>query len=507
MQKIVVNNDNRIQPKKSKLNDSHLAKLERELELDVYDCSYYEFYKAAFAQLHPGQEYDDNWHAKYICDILQAETERIMHKEKRKKDIIINIPFRSSKSMIVTVIWPVWCWIRDPSLKFITTSFSGSLAIEHSSRSRDLIYSSWFQRLYGKKVLMKPDAQAKGHYETTMSGMRKAVGTGGQITGSGADVIIVDDGQDPAMASSETERLNTCNFYSHTLYSRLNDPDVGIRIVVQQRLHEMDLSGFLMNPKVGRPEDHLHICIPATYSEKIVNPPELKQFYRNGLFWSSRFHRKALDQFKKSLGSLQYAGQLEQLPAPPEGNLVKRDWFEIKRAKDVSRNPDHEPIVFFLDTAYTEKQANDPSAVLAAFRRGEKVYLVTAAEVRMIFPDLVDFTKAFVKLNDYSPRGSMIWVEPKASGKSLVQTLRTVSALNIGEITSDLVNGKDKTGRLSSISPYLQSGRVVLIEGQWNDYFLSQICSFPNAAHDEFVDLLSYCVDELLVRGQGTLGG
>jgi len=486
-----------------------LFNLERELERDIYSKSYYEFYKAAFCQLHPGTEYDDNWHAKYICDQLQKEVERIIRKDKRTKDIIINVPFRSSKSMIATIIFPVWAWTMDPSLKFITVSYSGTLAIEHSSRSRDLIYTPWFQSRWGKKVILKKDTQAKGHYETEATGMRKAVGSGGQITGSGADIIIVDDPQDPQMATSETERENVKNFYDHTLYSRLNDPDVGFRMIVMQRLHEQDLTGHLMDKKKGRPEDHFHICIPGTLDEKIINPPELKQYYSNGLFWDSRFHAQALAQYEKTLGSLQYAGQIGQRPAPPEGNLVKRAWFQIINASLVSRNSSTEPICFFLDTAYTEKQENDPSAILAAFKRDGKIYLVTAAEVYKIFPDLIEFVKAFVAINDYSRSGSMIWVEPKASGKSLVQVLqkREISDLNIAEIESELVNGKDKIGRLSTVSPYIQSGKVILVEGVWNEHFLTQVCSFPNAAHDEFVDLLSYAIDIMLIRGDVVLGG
>lgn len=497
-------------PDNSKINldHGHLDYLERELEQDIYRQSYFEFYKAAFCQLHPGTEYDDNWHAKYICDILQKEAERIIKKEKRSKDIIINVPFRSSKSMIVTVIFPVWCWIKDPSMKFITVSYSGNLAIEHSSRSRDLINSSWFQRLYGQKVKMKKDTQAKGHYETEATGMRKAVGSGGQITGSGADLIIVDDPQDPAMATSEVERKNVQDFYDHTLYSRLNDPDVGMRVIVMQRLHEMDLTGHLMNKKTGRPNDHLHICIPGELDEKILSPIELKQFYKNGLFWATRFHRAALQQFKKTLGSLQYAGQIGQAPAPPEGNLVKRAWFKIMAPELVSRNPDREYVQFYLDTAFTENQANDPSAVLAAFKRDGKAYIMTIAEVWKIFPELMPFVSAFVRINDYSHYGSMIKVEPKASGKSLVQSMQAnYKDLNVGEIVSDLVNGKDKVGRLSAVSPYIESGKIVLIEGAWNEYFLSQVCSFPNAAHDEFVDLLSYMIDDLLINGDGVLGG
>lgn len=178
------------------LDQPHLIeRLEIELEKKIYRQSYYEFFKIAFCQLHPGQDYDDNWHIKYICDVLQKEAERIVRKESREKDIIINVPFRSAKSMICTVIFPVWCWIIDPSMKFITVSYSGSLAIEHSSRSLDLINTPWFQRRYcvpGNKdaIIMKPGSQAKGHYETVATGIRRAVGVGGQITGSGADIIL-----------------------------------------------------------------------------------------------------------------------------------------------------------------------------------------------------------------------------------------------------------------------------------------------------------------------------
>lgn len=489
------------------ISSDNLDKLELELERQIYKESYYEFYKKAFCQLHPGTEYDENWHAVYLCHVLQREVERIVKKEKRTKDIIINVPFRSSKSMICTVIFPVWAWTIDPSLKFISVSYSGALAIEHSSRSLDLINTPWIQRLYGHKIQLKSGQQAKSHYETVNTGMRKAVGTGGQITGSGADILIIDDPQDPQMATSEVERKNTQDFYDHTLFSRLNDPEVGMRIIVMQRLHEEDLTGHLLDKKKGRPDDHMHICIPGEYDEKIISPPELRSYYEDNLFWKTRFNRIALNQYKRTLGDMQYAGQINQLPAPKEGNIVKRAWFEIMPANIVEWNSEREPIMFFLDTAYTEKQENDPSGVLGCFRRNGKVYILNIAEVYLIFPELIKFVQSYVGINGYTRQGSMIWVEPKASGKSLVQSLRNNSDLNIGEIESEMVNGKDKLGRLSTVSPYIQSGKVVLVEGAWNEQFLTQVCSFPKAAHDEFVDLLCYAVDELLIRGGGELIG
>lgn len=164
--------------------------IEFDLARSIYKESYYEFFKDAYAQLHPDEVYSDNWHIKFICDRLQQEFERIQKRERRKKDIIINIPFRSAKSMITTIIFPVWCWTINPKTKFICTSYSGDLALEHAGRSRDLINSYWFQTIFGDKIKLKKDANQKGFYETEQGGYRKSVGVGGQITGSGADIIV-----------------------------------------------------------------------------------------------------------------------------------------------------------------------------------------------------------------------------------------------------------------------------------------------------------------------------
>lgn len=473
------------------------GKIELALERKIYKTSLFEFYKVAFCQLHPGTEYDDNWHAKYICDILQVEAERIRDRKPRVKDIIINVPFRSSKSLLTTVIFPVWAWACVmPSMKFISTSYSGDLAYEHSRRSRDLINSVWFQRLYGYKIKLKTDAVS--HYENYHTGMRKAVGTGGQVTGSGADIIIIDDPQNPKKAASEVERANTVDFYNHTLYSRLNEPDIGVRIIIQQRLHEQDLTGALMDTRTGRPDDHLHICIPGELDMQVMNPPELASYYKDGLFWPTRFSKKTLESYKRSLGSLQYAGQIGQRPVPPEGNLFKRKWFEIIKPELVQRNETASPINFIIDTAYTddETERNDPSGILSVFKKDNNLFIVNFTEVWMEFPELIKLLKQYVMLNGYSS-SSAIYIEPKASGKSVAQQLKSGTGLNVIEIEGEFIRD-DKVTRANGVSPIFQAGRVSLIEGVWNDKYLSQMTSFPKATHDEAVDCSVYAANILL---------
>lgn len=383
-------------------------------------------------------------------------------------------------------------------MKFISTSYSGDLSLEHARRSRDLILSKWFQRLYGGIVRLKADVAAASHYETEKGGMRKAVGTGGQITGSGADILIIDDPQNPKKAASEVERMNCIDFYNHTLYSRLNQPDIGVRIIIQQRLHEQDLTGALIDPKHGRPEDHQHICIPATLDTKTISPPELAKYYVNGLFWPTRFAQPILNGFKKALGSLQYAGQMEQRPVPPEGNLFKRAWFEIIKAELIKRNENDSPMYFFVDTAYTEDEMerNDPSGILSCFKKDNYIYVVNFVEVWMEFPQLVKFIKEYVMLNGYS-NYSAIYIEPKASGKSVYQQLKQGTGLNVIEIDGEWIRD-DKVQRASAVSPIAQSGRVKIIEGTWNDNYLGQLTSFPRALHDEAVDTTVYALNHMV---------
>lgn len=477
--------------------DSKLGRIEIALEKKIYQKSFYEFYKAAFCQLHPGLEYDENWHAKYICDILQSETERVVAKKPREKDIIINVPPRSSKSMIVTVIWPVWSWTIDPTLKFLTCSYSDTIATILARQSKDLINTNWFQRLYGTKVKLRGDLQGAGHYGNTATGFRYSFGADGTVTGIGGDFLVGDDLQNPKLANSEVERANTIERWNGTISNRLNQLEIGGRILVMQRLHLDDIAGHLLNPKTGIPENINHICIPAEYDENLIKPPELRQYYHDKkYFWKTRFSERVLAAERKK-GELYFAGQFQQTPIPLEGNLFKRSWFEIIDPEMISRNETESPIHFFLDTAYTDKDdENDPTGIMACFRKGNDLYILNYAEVYMNFPNLCKFVPQYAVLNGYSS-SSGIYIEPKANGMPVVERLAEATSLNVIKIE---IEGRmpDKVSKAASMSPIAHAGKIKLVRGPWNDYFLSTLCGFPKAQHDEVIDCLYYGVENQL---------
>ncbi len=479
-----------------------LAKLEIALERSIYKESFYEFYKAAFCQLHPGLQYDENWHAEYICNILQGETLRVVAKQKRDKDIIINVPPRSSKSMIISVIWPVWSWTIEASLKFLTCSYSDALASNQSRLSKDLINTKWFQRLYGSRIKLRGDLQGASHYGNTSTGFRYAFGLDGTVTGMGGDFIICDDIQNPKKANSEVERENAIRQYNETISNRLNQLEIGGRIILMQRLHERDITGFLMDPKHGRPEDHIHISIPAKFDAEIVKPLDLEKYYQNGLFWPSRFSEQVLNTEKKK-GSLYFSGQFQQRPVPPEGNLFKRRWFDIIQPELIQRDSHISPMMFFIDTAYKEKKVvvqssteNDPNGLLACFRKDNYVFVVNFTEKWAEFPDLIKFIEEYVRIHGYG-EGSAIYIEPKASGVSIAQQLRSVTQLNVIEIEGEFIRD-DKLQRASAVSPICEGRRVKLVDGDYLDKYMSQLTSFPKAQHDEAVDCTVYMLNHML---------
>jgi len=460
------------------------------LEKKLCELSFYEFFKKAWHIVEPSIELSTNWHHKYLCDILQEEAQRIIDNKPKTKDIVINIPFRSTKSLLVTVMFPVWSWIKNPKFRFITASYSAELSIEHSTRSRDIINSPWFKDRWGELFHIKKDQNLKSRYENNFLGVRRATSVGGTVTGQGGDFLIVDDPVSPQNAASEIERENANEWYRTTFYSRLNNPLTGIRIVIMQRIHDNDLSGFLLYDNTSRLK-YKHICIPAELSDD-VKPKKLEKYYdKNGLFWTDRFSKTILDDYKQALGSYGYAGQLMQTPTPLNSGMIKAEWLKIDKFKMMEVG-EKTTVDFVIDPAYTASEKNDPSALLAYIFKDNKWQIIDCVNVRKEFPELVKFIPQWVQKNGYSNR-SRIYVEPKASGKSIVQTLQKETGLNVRE---DKPPSKDKVARVQDISASLESGRVSLLNGKWNEEFIQQLVKFPSAKHDDMVDCLVMAINK-----------
>lgn len=430
----------------------------------------------------------DGPHIKYLCDHLQDYKDAVVNRE-YIEDLIINVPPGSSKSTIVSQMFPVWLWIHAPWAVVITSSYSSGLSIYHAAKSRQIVdsdrFKKWFdsiiQHRYGKEMQFVTDKERE--QVNNFGGSRITTSTSGTITGKHGHIIIEDDPMNPEEAFSLAYRTKANRYSDQTLHSRKKDKRITPRILVMQRLHEDDSTGH----KLAKGKKVRHICLPAEISDA-VKPVEAKEIYVNGLLDPERMPPSVLDDFLKELGSYGYAGQFDQLPSPIGGGLIKGDWFPRFSLSAIPPGPVH----FYVDPAYTEKKQNDPTAVLAYKVFQGKLYILHSVAVRKEFPDLCAWLPEYVNAVGYGPH-SYIRVEPKASGLSIIQQLGSSTQLNV--VTAPNPEN-DKISRVVSISPIIEAGRVLIasVEGGWVGEFIGECEAFPNGSHDDRVDTLEGAV-------------
>lgn len=461
-----------------------------QLEAEVCKDDFYQFVKSFWSVIIPDKPVY-NWHIEFLCKELQLVGSLVVKRMPKIYDLVINIPPGSTKSTIATVMFPVWLWVQDPSIRIISSSYSSSLSVFHSVKSRDIIRSDKFKRLF-PHIQIKKDMDGKENYENTSTGGRYTTSTGGTITGKHGHLIIQDDPVNPGQAHSEVKRKEANTFYDETLSSRKVDKAITPIITIMQRLHENDVTGHILSKKDKKVK---HICLPVELSDR-VKPASVRKKYKNGLLDPIRLSRTVLKDMKTDLGTYGYAGQFDQNPAPDEGGIIKKDWFGRFSLQEITLKAINEKkkLVwnFSFDGAYTAKEDNDPSAIMAWAYFENCLYIRAVQSAHLEFPELIPFIESFVRRNGYSS-SSRIYIEPKASGLSAAQTLKRYTKLNV---IIDKAPTEDKVARVRGISAFLEAGRCYLLQnGIWIDSFLLQSGQFPNAKNDDEVDVLVIAVN------------
>ena len=109
-------------------------------------------------------KFEHNWHIQYLCEELEQVAERVALKQPKEYDLIINIPPGSTKTITCSIMFPAWCWTKWHWMRFITASYSSSLALESAEYCRDLIKSALFQQMY-PEIGIKDDKDIKSNYK------------------------------------------------------------------------------------------------------------------------------------------------------------------------------------------------------------------------------------------------------------------------------------------------------------------------------------------------------
>ena len=430
-------------------------------------------------------QYQWNWHHRKLCQKLQQLQEGEITR------LMVFMPPRHGKSQLGSRHFPAYCFGKDPNTKIIAASYSADLASDMNTDCQRIMDSEAYfhifpeTRLSDRRVvtLTLPKRNSNRFDIVNKSGYYVSAGVGGAITGKGADIAIIDDPiKNAEEADSKVYRDKVWKWWGSTMYTRLEEN--GRVLLIMTRWHEDDLAGRLIKQmKEDENADQWEIIEFPAIKGKEVNPEDPRK--EGEALWPNKYDEKRLHSIKFTIGTRYYTSLYQQRPSPEEGAIIKRDWFEFYN-KSITKLG---KVNFYIDSSYTDKTQNDPSAILAYYSDGRRLFLVHCTAKHMTFPQLLKFLPEYLEANGYTA-GSKVHIEPKASGMSIAQEVRDKTNINI--MYDKTKKDNSKLTCVYSASPSIETGRVLLPEGEsWVDDFLLECCQFPNGTHDDRVDCLT----------------
>jgi len=437
------------------------------------------FVWSGFELLHPGQRFIPSWHVEAMCHALEKVASGAT------KRLVITVPPRHGKSICAAVALPAWLLGQDPGLKIMVASYGGDLAAKHARDFRTVLTSDWYGGLFPGTQL-ELGGNRVDEQITTAQGGRKAVSLGGAATGFGADLIIVDDLMKAQDAASAVERQRVKDYYEQTLLSRLNNKSSGRVIVIQQRLHEDDLPGYLL--ETGQFE-HLNLRSIAVEDEAIpVGSGKVKRRHRGEALCPEREPLATLDELRIQMGASTFSAQYQQDPTPPGGNRVRWEWFGTYEGQP--ERAEFQWIAQSWDTALTAEPTSDFSVGTTWGFRENCWYLLDLARERLDFPDLKRRVRGLAE----RWRADLVLIEQAGSGYSLIQQLRHED--RIGSRYQYRRPNGDKVTRFEAQTARIETGRYLLpVRAPWLEEFRRELLAFPKGRYDDQVDSLVQFVE------------
>lgn len=313
---------------KQQLSPIELLRLELLSSLEKYT-------KAMFkAQYH--RSFATNWHHEKIFEALQDVV------DSKCKRLIINMPPRYSKTEVVVKSFISWCFALNPKCKFLHLSYSDILVNDNSNTIRSIMMEPLYKELFPESALEREKGSST-RWKTINGGELYAVSTQGQVTGFGAGLvdetdeenlttedltfdktlndmlgligarenifngaIVIDDAIKPEDAESDLVRDRINNRFETTIRNRVNSRNTPI-IIIMQRLHEQDLSGYLMEKE---PDEWRVLSLPAILTDPITHEKKA--------LWPMKHTLQELLKIRE-VNPLVFDTQYMQDPKPKEG--------------------------------------------------------------------------------------------------------------------------------------------------------------------------------------------
>ena len=485
------------------------------------EASFSAFAKAAWETLEPGVPLTWSWHYDLIAEYLT------LCMQKKLNRLIINIPPRTLKSTLITIMFPVWVWIQVQAAKgdtpprslagqsFVCASYAQLLSEEHSVKRRRLIESAWFRSRWGDRVWLQRDQNQKSKFQNNFNGQMFATSVGGTLTGIGGNFAIIDDSLKPDEIASEPAITALHNWFTNTLRSRLNNPAEDVIIIVEQRSGEFDLTGFcedadtMLKANKQTPE-WTKLCIPLEADAEAVDSKTLKQVFRfpiskknharnlGDVLQPGRFPPAVVNAWKilRIIWNTQYQGR----PSPLEGNMIRKSDIMYYGGKNPVTGEDDRDlperfdlIVTSTDATFKDTESSDFVCVGTVGVRGPDRYVLEVVTAHLDSPA----TEKEINRQRLVWKARINLIEDKANGPAVIASMRKKVP---GIVAVNPEGGK--VSRMYAICGEWQTHNwYVSRTAAWSGPYVQHLCKFPAVLHDDDVDMTTQAGVYLQARG------
>ena len=439
-----------------------------------------------------------NWHHK----LIQQTIEKVLSGEITR--LIINIPPGYTKTELATINLIARGLAMNPMAKFMHLSYSSSLALENSSVARNIIKSEEYQSMWG--ITLRDDSDSKQKWWTEQGGGVYATAAGGQVTGfraghmskgfSGA--LIIDDPVKPDDADYE-ERKKVNNRFNETIKSRLAHEKVPI-ILIMQRIHKMDLSGYLLRGGSGEKWHHLNLPVFSSgdcYNEEYTHGIEIKRPADYGWLWE--FKHSAVN--KNELMSHKRAYWSQYMQQPENYKIEGALWTEeiIERSRLAISTNKYGMVVVGVDPSgddgKDESKADMIGIITCAKDTNGHYYVISDATMNGSPEKWAK--KAVSEYNTHT--ANMIVGEKNYGGAMVAHTIRSVDggkAVRYKDVTAS----RGKLLRAEPIVALYEQGLVHHV-GHFSD-LENELCSYNGKGNSpNRLDALVWALTYLSVQG------
>ncbi len=512
------------------------------------------FIRYFWSVLEPVTPLVEGWALEAMCTHLEAVTAGKITR------LLMNVPPGFMKSLLVNVMWPAWEWGPQnmPHLRTVAFSYSPDLTERDNNKFLALVSSARYRSLWGERFTLRK--QGSSLITNDRTGSRRASSIGGVGTGERGDRVVLDDPHNVVNMESEKEREATARWFRESMSNRLNDQRRSAIVIIMQRLHEDDVSGVILANEF----DYCHLMIPMEFAPDrypvkgdvvewdgneigwidpraldddgiMLAPYDLDQ--REGMLaWEARFPAEVVAKFKHEMGPYAFSGQYQQAPSPRKGAIFDRDWWQLYEPPTESgKFPPMEFVLASLDSAFTEKEENDPSGfvMLGVFRpmvvnqgTGEsepgapQVMLMTAWRKHLRIHGVDVPRKPNETNNQYIRRAMPQWglcewvahscrrfggadmllIEAKASGIDVINEMKRLYGDEQWGIEGRQAP-KDKVIRALAVQPTFSQQLVWAPATDWADMVQKEMAMFPKGKYKDLTDAMTHAVKWLREKG------